>query len=706
MAMVLKCKMCGGDIEVNADMTVGTCLFCGSTMTLPKIENDKKARLFNRANDYRLNNDCDKAYDAYKTIAEEDEQEAEAYWGMILSEYGVEYVEDPKTGKRIPTCHRTQVQSILDNTNYKLALRYSSGEQKLIYKEEAEALEKLQRQIIAVSSRVEPYDVFISYKETDDETGERTRDSVLAQSIFDELEKQGIHTFFSRVSLEEHLGENYEPYIYAALKSARVMLMVSCKGEYCDAVWVKNEWSRFLRFMEEDDNKVMIPVYQDMNAYEFPNALSKYQAQDMGKIGALQDMVRGIKKILGTTQTEKRDAVLSALLEDKKNREEKQRKKQSIIKKTVIAVLAICVLGGLVFGGVKLYQNVLRPNAQYKDAEECRANGKYDEAIKIFEELGGYKDSNDQVLETTYLKAVNLLGKGEYDLAITVFEKLNEYKDSMEQIVKANELKATRMIEEGKYDEVTNLLERLSDDKRREFTYKIANHLAEEKKYDEAVTTFKEIYSYEDSADRVAELLQKIKKISWEDPQIGDIVAFGSYDLDKINTNGTEWIEWIYMKEVDGKAFLISKYSLFEKPIHPYGQPTSWDNSEIRRYLNGLFFINAFSDEEKKAVVTSEVLADKNPKNSLVQNGLDTRDKLFLLSLNEAKAWFKNDSDRICTDANGQVCRWWLRTNGLSNNQAAYVNEEGELVYDGAKLKNDLAVRPAMWVDLSAITFE
>ena len=135
MPTILKCKMCGGDIEVSQDMTVGKCLFCGSTMTLPRIDSDKKARLFNRANEYRLNNEFDKAYDEYKTITEEDEQEAEAYWGMILSEYGVEYVEDPKTANRVPTCHRTQVQSILDNTNFSLALKYSSGESRLIYQD-------------------------------------------------------------------------------------------------------------------------------------------------------------------------------------------------------------------------------------------------------------------------------------------------------------------------------------------------------------------------------------------------------------------------------------------------------------------------------------------------------------------------------------------------------------------------------------------
>ena len=120
---IIKCKMCGGDIEVNQDMTVGTCLYCGSTMTFPRIDSEKKARIFNRANEYRLNNEFDKAFDAYERIIEEDDTEAEAYWGLVLSEYGVEYVEDPNSRKRIPTCHRAKEMSVLTSTNYKMALK-------------------------------------------------------------------------------------------------------------------------------------------------------------------------------------------------------------------------------------------------------------------------------------------------------------------------------------------------------------------------------------------------------------------------------------------------------------------------------------------------------------------------------------------------------------------------------------------------------
>ena len=78
-------------------------------------------------------------------------EEAEAYWGMILSEFGVEYVEDPTSGKRIPTCHRTQVQSVRSSTNFQLAIQYADSERKFIYQDEAEVLDKLQRSILSVS---------------------------------------------------------------------------------------------------------------------------------------------------------------------------------------------------------------------------------------------------------------------------------------------------------------------------------------------------------------------------------------------------------------------------------------------------------------------------------------------------------------------------------------------------------------------------
>ena len=97
-----KCKMCGGELELQPNSNIAECLYCGSKQTVPNADDDKKLRLYNRANQYRLDNEFEKAYNAYEAIISEKEDESEAYWGLVLSEYGVEYVEDPLTQNRIP----------------------------------------------------------------------------------------------------------------------------------------------------------------------------------------------------------------------------------------------------------------------------------------------------------------------------------------------------------------------------------------------------------------------------------------------------------------------------------------------------------------------------------------------------------------------------------------------------------------------------
>ena len=113
-----------------------------------------------------------------------------------------------------------------------------------VYREEAKQIEELRKGIIAVSNNEPPYDIFICYKETD-ETGSRTLDSVLAQDVYEALTDKGYRVFFSRITLEDKLGVEYEPYIFAALNSAKVMLAFGTDYEYFNAVWVKNEWSRY-----------------------------------------------------------------------------------------------------------------------------------------------------------------------------------------------------------------------------------------------------------------------------------------------------------------------------------------------------------------------------------------------------------------------------------------------------------------------------
>lgn len=294
---LIKCKMCGGDLRLEEGSTVCECEYCGTRQTVPSADNEKKLTLFSRAGRLLRGCEFDKAAGVFETIVADFPEEAEAYWGLVLCKFGIEYVDDPATGKKIPTCHRSGFDSVLDDPNFEQACENTDAVARRVYRDEARQIEDLRKRIIEVSGKEEPYDIFISYKETD-EHGDRTLDSVIAQDIYTELTEKGYRVFFSRISLEDKLGTEYEPYIFAALNSAKVMLVVGTDYENFDSVWVKNEWSRFLKLITSGQKKTLIPVFKNMDAYDMPKEFAKLAAQDMGKVGAMQDLVRGVEKLI------------------------------------------------------------------------------------------------------------------------------------------------------------------------------------------------------------------------------------------------------------------------------------------------------------------------------------------------------------------------------------------------------------------------
>ncbi len=296
--LILKCKMCGGNIAVTEGSTYGTCDSCQSVSTLPNITEQIKANIFNKANHFRQNGEFDLAISTYEQILEKDGHDPEAHWCLALSKYGIEYVTDPFTNKKIPTCHRVQMTSFRKDFDYLAALEYTSDPYtRELYINEATKIYEIQKEILHISNKEKPYDIFICYKDSD-EYGNRTLDSVLAEELYHALTKEGYHVFFSRITLESILGKQYEPYIFSALHSSKVMLVVGTKTEYFDAVWVKNEWSRFIKINKENKQKALIPCYKNIDILDIPLELSAYQSLDLSKIGYWQDLLHGIKKII------------------------------------------------------------------------------------------------------------------------------------------------------------------------------------------------------------------------------------------------------------------------------------------------------------------------------------------------------------------------------------------------------------------------
>ena len=299
---IIKCKMCGGDIQLAEDKTFGTCEYCGSTMTFPRLADEQRTAAFNRGNAFRRAGEFDKALAVYERIVAEDDTDAEAHWCCALCRFGIEWVEDPNTYEYVPTCHRASFDSFLEDVDYKAALEHSDGVTRRQYQRDGARINEVQRGILATSRHEKPFDVFICYKELDDATGERTRDSIDAQEIYYNLTQEGYRVFFSRITLEDKVGTEYEPYIFAALNSAKVMVVLGSKPEYFNAVWVKNEWSRYLTLMHKDRSRLLLPCYKNMDPYDLPDQLSVLMSYDMTKIGFMQDLLRGIRKVLKTDE--------------------------------------------------------------------------------------------------------------------------------------------------------------------------------------------------------------------------------------------------------------------------------------------------------------------------------------------------------------------------------------------------------------------
>ena len=294
--MTLNCKSCGAPLPITEEKSTSVCEYCDSVNTLPKLNNDRKINLYERASGLLRNKEFDKAMGLYEEILRDDISDAEIYWSIVCCRFGVEYVKDPATGRGIPTINRAQYTSIFDDEDYKQAIKYADEDQKSVYEEEAKIINEIQKGFLKISQSEDPFDIFICYKETD-ENGRRTLDSVLATDLYEYLTREGFKVFFARITLEDKLGSAYEPYIFAALNSAKVMVVLGTKPEYFNAVWVKNEWSRYLALIRQGEKKSLVPAYKDMDPRNLPEEFSHLQAQDMSKLGYMQDLVRGIRKI-------------------------------------------------------------------------------------------------------------------------------------------------------------------------------------------------------------------------------------------------------------------------------------------------------------------------------------------------------------------------------------------------------------------------
>ena len=191
----------------------------------------------------------------------------------------------------------------------------------------------------------------------------------------------------------------------------------------------------------------------------------------------------------------------------------------------------------------------------------------------------------------------------------------------------------------------------------------------------------------------------------------GDFCFFGHYPQ---SADGKAMpVEWQVLKTDGNKALLISRCGLDTKKYNTdRKEKLTWSQCTLRSWLNHEFLIEAFTAEEKQMLAITENINPKNPKYG-TEGGRDTHDVLFLLSIDEAKKYFQNDSDRKCeatesakmhgayTGRYGTSCWWWLRSPGHFSNFAAFVYDDGTVHQGGLYVDcENSTVRPAIWINL------
>ena len=281
--------------------------------------------------------------------------------------------------------------------------------------------------------------------------------------------------------------------------------------------------------------------------------------------------------------------------------------------------------------------------------------------------------------DTLYKEGLALMGKGEYDKAI---DKFKEQKTKDKAIFNYYKI-------QNKIDEANKaILQPIYDE---------GISLYDKGEYEKALEKFTELEkkdtkSWFDTASQIDKANKAIDgmRIKAKSFKVGDVLRFGTYN--------DETIEWLVLDKKENKALMISKYVLFLEKYNDEDSRVTWENCTLRSYLNNDFYNTAFSEEEKRLITNSKIENPDNPEYG-TEGGNDTEDYIFLLSIGEAKKYFKTRDDRVAYYGESSWY-WWLRSPGDSQDFVACVNSDGSVDSSGFFVYYDGGVRPALWLDL------
>lgn len=248
-----KCVNCEATLDLSRAIN-GTleCEYCHSKYTLPKDGTSEKAKeLLNIASHELDTCSFDRAYTAYEKAAQADESEPEAYFGMALASFKVQYLKDCLKNCLQPICHDITDKKFADDRNFQRAAQLATSEQRVVYEQKAAEIDAISEAFYRLSHGGVKYDCFICVK-VSDHSGGFTQDSYEAMKIYNHLKKRGYNPFYSEEEIRGKTGAEYEAHILYALYTSECMLVVCSDETYLQTPWVKNEYTRFMELINDE----------------------------------------------------------------------------------------------------------------------------------------------------------------------------------------------------------------------------------------------------------------------------------------------------------------------------------------------------------------------------------------------------------------------------------------------------------------------
>ena len=330
------CNSCGGEYDYHHGRWV--CRSCGSYKP-ETITNEEVTLLYTAFQKLRLSEFYEAELD-FDDIIHRYPENPNAYWGRLMARYGIKYEQD-FDGRMIPTCYAASIESVMNDGDYQKALQYADAESKAYYTCQAEYMERVRCEWVEKAQKEKPYDIFICYKDSDLANGiVRTEDSIAAQDLYIHLTNQGYRVFYSHESLRDKVGEKYEPYIFNALSTAKVMLVYGSKPEYITSTWLKNEWTRYEKRIQagvKDPNSLLVAC-EGFSPSELPTALASRQCFNASEKSFYGDLDEKIASII---HPEKREEALAYA----------EGKKKSKAPRVISLLLLLAAIGGFLAWG-------------------------------------------------------------------------------------------------------------------------------------------------------------------------------------------------------------------------------------------------------------------------------------------------------------------------------------------------------------------